>query len=249
MGTPDLARHPAGRRQVGFGQPQVVGHERRPGPDGGGAGGRMRGSRSAVGGQGAPRPPPHLGEGPLRSVEEARQPELRPGPPGEGVASGERGIDRTVVEERRRLAGHQGDPRDDVERPDPRMGPCVTGQVDELHRGPGHGPDGGPGLFRVAGHGDHGAVVVHVGVDIEEELPGLLRHLGDHPPVPALAHVQDALEQGRGRGLHAEACRFTLPTPRSCLIVIRRSSRWAGSAGYFCRGVVPPWLTRSSLAS
>ena len=70
------ARSPAGQRQVGFGQPQVVGHEDRPGPDGGGPGGGVRDGRPDVGRQGGPRFPPHLGEGPLGSVEEAGQPEI-----------------------------------------------------------------------------------------------------------------------------------------------------------------------------
>ena len=116
------------------------------------------------------------------------------------------------------------------------MSPGVTGQIDELHRSLGYRPHGGLGLLGGAGHGDHAAVVVTVGVDVEEEPPGLLRHLGDHLPVPALAHVEHALEHGLAGGFHAAAGGFIQAKPGSRLMVIQPSSRLAGRAGYLRRG-------------
>lgn len=79
------------------------------------------------------------------------------------------------------------------------MGAAVQAQVDQFEGGPGDGPgrllDGGA----VEGaEGEDGAVVVGVGVEVEEQVTGGRRQRVEDGPVAALADVDDALETAAG---------------------------------------------------
>ena len=142
----------------------------------------MRGRRSGVGGQRGERPATHLGQGPLRAVDEAGHAELGRGPGDEPVAGGEGGG------RGRRLQGHE---RHDVDHADAGVRAGVHGEVEPGDGLGGDGPDRG-----LADGGEHAAMVVGVEVDVEQVVAGGAGDGLDDVAAAAFADVHHALDHG-----------------------------------------------------
>ncbi len=175
-----LGGHGPGQLEVRTRQPQVVGDEHGPGADTDGARPRIGGDGPDLGLKIVEGPAAHLGQRALGSVAEAGHAQLGGGPGGEAVP----GPDR-VVEGR----GPERDERHHVDHPQAGMGAGVAPQVQRQHGRGRHRPGG-----LLADEAEHAAVVVGVGVDVEQLVPGVAGDQLNRGEVTPLADVDHALE-------------------------------------------------------
>ena len=110
--------------------------------------------------------------------------------------SGEAVADLHCVRQR---AGHegpasQGHPRDDVQHTEPGVGATVAGDVQPGERSGRERVNPLPKRTRRAGEGEDRAVVVGIGVQIQQARPGCGRQLAQHAGGLTLAHVDHALQ-------------------------------------------------------
>jgi hypothetical protein len=108
--------------------------------------------------------------------------------------------ERHAVRHRRPFDRHEGH---DVHRAQARMFSLVRAQVDALERALEEGEDGGGQRGEVAGEGEHAAVVVAVGLRVEDAHAGDLLDGRDHgvddlrpAPLADVRHALDDLEHG-----------------------------------------------------
>ena len=156
------------------GQPDVVGHQHRPGPDRTPARGGM--GRPQVGGL-----PPDLGQRPLRAVDQTGQAQFGQAPGREPVP-GQQGVGHGRPGQR-----HE---RDHVDHADPGVHALMGTDVQPFNRGRRHRP--GCCLHLGTGQRQHRPVVVHVRVHVEQRTAGRdneRRHL------PPLTDIDHALQQ------------------------------------------------------
>jgi len=218
--------HPPGQRQVGSGQPQVVGHQHGTGPHGGGPGGGMGRRWSCVGNQSRPCPPAQLWQRSLRPVQEAGQGQLSARPPGEAVP-GLHGATQGAVTEVRSRPGlpayrpglpayrpglpdyRPGLPAyrpgltvqvyegDHVEGPNAGVGTDMPPDIDARHCCPRQRPDTLIDRLRRPGQGEDRAVVVRIAMNVEYAGSGRRRQRRNDLFVPPFTYVDDALEETR----------------------------------------------------
>ncbi len=186
----DLARHVAREREVVVLELDVDRDERAASPD--------RGRAEAWVGHGGAEVRRARGEGVAPDrwqravlrirvvVEERRHRQLVRDPAGERIC----GIDRD-----RRRRPRQRNERDDVDDTEPRVRAFVVCEREEIGRGPGELPGCELGHEGVRGRDrEHRAVVVGVGVDVEQPGAAGSREQVDGVGTPALGDVDDALE-------------------------------------------------------
>ena len=137
-----------------------------------------------------PRPPPDLGQGSLRAVQEAGQPQCRSGPASEVVASRDRRHQRSGLEG----PSAKCDPGHDIKHSDARMDSFVLGEVKPGQRGLGQRANTLMEGFIGSPKSQNGAIMEGVAMDIQEAGPRRLLKLGHQVATPALAHVDHALE-------------------------------------------------------
>ena len=131
-----------------------------------------------------------------RAVEEHRQPELCSDP----LAEQPRGLERLL-----HPTGTERHERDDVRRADPRVDAVVRPQVDELGGARNAEQERLDELCLVGDERVDGAVVVGVGVDVEQaRLPGeRLADGRDDRAVAPLGDVRHGFEQSHGSTLRS----------------------------------------------
>lgn len=107
-----------------------------------------------------------------------------------------------IGERTRRVDGHghrfvQGDERHHVERAEPRMDAGMGAEIDRALHPPRQFLEGGEGVSRAgAGQREHGAVMVGVGVEIEQRRPARRAEFVEDPRVSTFRHVGHALQHG-----------------------------------------------------
>ena len=230
----------AGRLERG--DPDVVGHQHRAGPDRRGAGAGVRRAGTEVGfeaallgrGEGQAAQVRQAAGAPAvqRSVEKARHIQFGGQPVGEPVSQLEGG--REVVWWP--FARHVGDEGHDVERTQPGVDALVAAQVDQVDRGPGQRSGGlGHDVGR-PGQGEDRTVVVGVTVEVDQGRGGGLGEPAEHRVVPAFRDIGHALHELdrhhssvtlRRHGAGRRGPRGPLGAPRPGEAPIRTGGPWS----------------------
>ena len=127
----------------------------------------------------------------------------------------------------------EADPRHHVEGPKPGVGALVAAEIEGGHdqlepRDRAASSTAGPG----SGQGEHGAVVVAIGVEVEQAGPGGPAEGGEDARVAPLAHVDDAFEQIGCRPAVIPSGRSGSEIGRGSDVTVRLSAR--GAAGRQC---------------
>src|SRR5262249_33532111 len=143
---------------------EVVGDQDGSGAYRRGPGVRVRCAGPAVGMKRSPGVAAHFRKRSFRTVQEAGHTEVIPYPAGEIVTGCDGALDASI---RYRPAG-KADPGDDVESTEAGVGPLVRTQIDAGHRLRGERSDRVLKIGPVTGQGEHGAVVVRIGVHVEQ---------------------------------------------------------------------------------